>query len=1075
MPEPKVIKLDTSETENTLKSLNNTLRSLSSSLTNNQALKTAGQVGAFAGTGYGVYRLATSEVAQPATQGAISAGNQLRNSVDNRIEGLKGAVQTRDSYGRFYRPGYRQYAGQERIMNEAIGSLGGATAGVGSAAATIGGGLLLNQLGVGSLVTGAASSVGKAAGGTLASAPIKLAGGGLSRLLAGGATGLNNAGMTGAGSALGGLASGVGSATSTVAGGAKTAGTAIGGIAGSMVPAFAGAYAINQATDTIVDNISNQMGAERELDQMSFRFTPGMATNLITGRGLGYDETSEIAEGARKSLTNEKYLRQGDFSDILEGIVEGDLLYNVRGAEEFQEKFEKVTGSIRDIAQIFQTTLEDATELLGEMQQSGFYTVGEQADAAITSDAIGRMTGYTGEEMIQIGQRGSASADRYGLRKSVGFEGAQSSALGLETIIQDLEGTPEQQRLLETVQELGGREEATQTMNDFFMQQAGNNRQMQQVLFGLINTDTMQVDQDRLQSFLSGETSYREAFQRGAQNIDSSEMWGEFQTNAKEYFQQLEGPEFLQFMGQSMHGIHETSGREAQGLDIEATLKTMGVQDPRERQVMARLFEGGQNISQEEIEMETIQNLLRERSIQQRSPSGFMERYVKHPLGQLGYGISRPFVGAYQGVKGGWRNLYNRWHGVEEFDTSLEEVSLNQGLNVEDVLGTFSEEDRESIRKSYVMQHGQNYEDEIDYRDLIRTIESKQEGDLKRIAGGRLKKGEMEARSAYGIDVSSENILENVDDVFRDEFTGLLKTGLEREMTRATNLEPGEEGRRKFFDEKAMFEYEGEEFESYGDFLLHGDSGLSKEQKQAFSLIEQGFKSDISKFLEDESLSKEERQEKMQEVYDKYSQKIRDIKERSGVSNALQYNEIIEEDKMKQYIGKFQAEGKKGAEDIARQFIDSEAGLSEKIQMLYDEDFVSALGADTSMRNILEIGQLGEEALEDGELTGDERKEIIAQLESTPEFKNKDLTGLTEADSKEEFSEMLNEILSEEFIRDAAGEGSVATKEQEVEDYKKLYEEDLQDLIMEQTNVLDDVKQVIDQARSTMDRMDSNR
>lgn len=986
---------------------------IASKILDEELMKKIGQLSAFAGVGYGGYKLANSTVGMSVGSAASSSIGEFSDEVGFTFNEWSAS---HDFEGRAYRPTQRSYDISNQVMNEASAGIFGTGIGAGSTAAMLGSGYLLSQTGIASGVGALASGAGSAAGTAIGQGIFGLAGGGIN-------AGLSAMGMGGMG---GMAATGMGYAGS----GAGMALGTLGGAVGAMAMPLAGAWAAGKVADTFSNQIAYQRQAEGEIQELSHRFTPGMATNAVTGRGLNYRDSAELAAETRESLSENLYMRQGDLDEILEGMTEGELLYNVRGAEEFQDKFEKVTDSLRDISRIYETTLKESAEMLGEMQRSGFYTTADQTEMLLQSDAIGRMTGYTGAEVVQMGQQGARTAREMGLSRSLGYEAATMSNLVIEENVQSL-SEEESQDYLENIEEVGGKEQATAQTSQFLMSLT-QDRKFQGALFGVLNEEG-EINQEELDKFLSGETGFNELRQQGVELIAGSrEMNAEFQTNAANYFEKLEGPELIQFLGKTVESFNEQMGLEDQNWDIENTLKLLGLEDQKMRKVIEGAIKSSGLIDENALMRKSIEQQIREDRLEKRSLSGVMER-ISNFLAESGReftewtGVEDTYIDFRSTLEEGF-NRYAR--GIETVgEWSYDEVDYDTNFTNENIVssvrGILDEGEQESLATEIARMGGINT-----FKDREHVIEKGAEIKLKEMTGDWWGNYELPEGS--------------VGEVFTDEFVGvsnkLLGYGLDEQTL--------EEGTITYKDEDSGKE---QDF-TIKELISDEELGFSEDQQEIFQDIfnesQDEYRRRIKVFERQNGAppTEEQRTRIKGEVIEEYQSDMDELGGMGELTNTIRANEMFK-NKLTGIEGYLRAEDNLEAADVIKDIRESDATLSEGISSLYDgvdtngvsdEELISSLG-DENQQEVLTLGL----EYTSGALS---RDELMVEMRNNPLFRDQDLEGMTSLPT-EEFNQTIDNVLSEEFMSLIADDSETQFTKTTVEEQEDYWREMLKDEI----------------------------
>ncbi len=417
-------------------------------------------------------------------------------------------------------------------------------------------------------------------------------------------------------------------------GGAKVGGIA-GGLIGSMLPWSLAGMAASQVSRAMVENVATQRQIEDWVDQTSYRYTYGGASNIARGRGFDYAAQRDIAEHVRKTLTDHTFMRQTDFHEIFRGIQMSDLDFNVRSAEQFKEKFAKVADVLTDIARTFETTLEGAVQMLGAMQQSGFYTTADQAAMLYRNNALARHAGMSSQTMMQIGMTGAETAGQYGISRSFGTVLSTSLASQIARAPSVLDAG-QAQRYQEYVQELGGHESVAGMISNVLMQNVSRSGLMRNALYALADTDTMSIDQEMMRRFRSGELSLMDLMDIGSRKATTDQAaFEKFSSEALLYLGEFSGDEAMAFMTQMVSHFQRNLGAK----DVRTVLARMGVTNPMLQMIMKdAMFTPGMR-SEEMLRLEEAMRLRMNQEALSRTPRGWWEEHIAHPVSQWGHAL----------------------------------------------------------------------------------------------------------------------------------------------------------------------------------------------------------------------------------------------------------------------------------------------------------------------------------------------------------------------------------------------------------------------------------------------------
>lgn len=603
---------------------------------NKPLVQTAAQVAAFGGAAYAGAQFLTSAPAQQIGSWAGSAGGFIRDATGfspyDGPRAMRGNLLYSTIPQRFLGEpeGYSGrnllasegiYYGHRDMAQRAGAGLGGFLAGTVPSLATLG----LMQSGLLSPLSSASQAIGSSLGGGIFSGGVGLVGRAL-------AAPLGWMGLEGAKNA---VLSAMGPAGLIAQGGAKVGG-ALGGFFGMTMPWTIASTLAMRAGEAVVENIATQRQIEDWIDQTGYRYTYGGASNTILGRGFDYRTQRDIAQSVRKTLMDHTFMRQTDFQEIFRGIQMSELDFNVRSAEEFKEKFAKVTEVLTDIARTFETTLEGAAQMLGVMQRSGFYSTADQVSMLWRNNAIARHSGMTAEEVAQVGLSGADQASRYGVSRSLGSSFRTSVLNRLSLAPSYLEGD-ERERYERYLYELGGAEAVSGELTDIMIRNMLTNTPAQHALYALADTENLRIDPDMMRRFQAGELNLVQLMEIGGKKATTNQRaFEKFLNESNLYLGELNGQEAMDFFRQIVLLQHAQTPSQ----DIATTLLThFGVDNQMLRYVLRDALFGGEARSESAMQLDEIIRLTMNQEALNRTPRGWWERNIAKPLSRLGQSL----------------------------------------------------------------------------------------------------------------------------------------------------------------------------------------------------------------------------------------------------------------------------------------------------------------------------------------------------------------------------------------------------------------------------------------------------
>jgi hypothetical protein len=206
-------------------------------------------------------------------------------------------------------------------------------------------------------------------------------------------------------------------------GGFRAGSAMFGGIGGGIMGAAAGAAiplaigaGVSHVAGSMVAGGQEQAGIEQVLSR--FQFTN---PNSRSGKGFNRQDSMQIGNMVRELAHIPDMLTSvSELTKVMDRISGMGLMNGIRDAQGFQTKFREALGTVKDVARILGTTLEEAAGAMGEARRSGFYS---QTD--IVKNAVNRQvtSGLTGMNQQQVG-----ALQQFGAQ--IGFSTGGSRAAG---------------------------------------------------------------------------------------------------------------------------------------------------------------------------------------------------------------------------------------------------------------------------------------------------------------------------------------------------------------------------------------------------------------------------------------------------------------------------------------------------------------------------------------------------------------------------------------------------------------------------------------------------------------------
>ncbi len=218
--------------------------------------------------------------------------------------------------------------------------------------------------------------------------------------------------------------------TGAMSGGARAGmmGAVGGGLAGAALP-MAGMMAAQYAGGQMMTGMQEQQQLRGQLGQ-GFQHM-----NAYGGRGFTREESSQIG-GQFRQMTEERgpggeFTTMDELGRLAANMGRMGMAQGVKNAKDFNEKFKKMMTAVKDIAQEFSTSLEEAQKIMGSMRGAGVFGQGSQVAMAkgMRQGAVG--AGVSMDEMAQMANVGSQISRAIGGR---GRSGAVAGVKALSTV-----------------------------------------------------------------------------------------------------------------------------------------------------------------------------------------------------------------------------------------------------------------------------------------------------------------------------------------------------------------------------------------------------------------------------------------------------------------------------------------------------------------------------------------------------------------------------------------------------------------------------------------------------------------
>jgi hypothetical protein len=216
-----------------------------------------------------------------------------------------------------------------------------------------------------------------------------------------------------------------------------------GALAGAALPIGAGlaAYsALEYGGQQMYQGAQDAMMGQALMNRMGPGIAPGQ--NM---RGQGAQTGAMM-----RSMATEMGTGMEDISRIAQQLNSQRVFQTTRSAKEFRDKFKGVMKAVKEIAEITQSSVDDAAKMFTDLRQQGFYTTADIKSQAASRQAREMTTGISAGVYSAIGGAGAQMARQYGMRGRYGARLAERNVAGVA------QGVRSGAMSEEEVQELGG-------------------------------------------------------------------------------------------------------------------------------------------------------------------------------------------------------------------------------------------------------------------------------------------------------------------------------------------------------------------------------------------------------------------------------------------------------------------------------------------------------------------------------------------------------------------------------------------------------------------------------------------
>ena len=240
---------------------------------------------------------------------------------------------------------------------------------------------------------------------------------------------------------------------------------AVGAIAGAPVMGLGSLGAIGMGAAGMAGGMAAGYAGGEAYDKMFSRSIVGSASRGIVqnlGERFGAKPSEDIIAGVQSIHAGGGYGVSETTSTLSAGLQFG-VFGQVRGVEDFKEKFSSLMKGAKEIAQTMNVGMEEAVQSIAQMQGAGFGSIDSAVQSLQASRLMARSTGIPGAEANELMLAGASMTMGTGFSASFG---ASSTLANYEAVTMGLRAKQGSEGYLgmESVMQLGGRNRAAQAM-----------------------------------------------------------------------------------------------------------------------------------------------------------------------------------------------------------------------------------------------------------------------------------------------------------------------------------------------------------------------------------------------------------------------------------------------------------------------------------------------------------------------------------------------------------------------------------------------------------------------------------
>lgn len=396
----------------------------------------------------------------------------------------------------------------------------------------------------------------------------------------------------------------------------------------AAIPLMAVSAVGKHVMGSMVTGAQEQSGVNRVLGQMQF-----MNAGSRTGRGFSRQDAQQIGSTIREMQhLPEAMTSMGELTRVMDKVIQTGQMQGVRDPQEFQRKFRSTVKTLKEVAQIMGTTMEEAIPLMQEARQAGHYGQAGAKQFSMQRQMSSAMTGMTQQQVNQTAQMGAQMGFQTGGSRATGSKHAMRATNQI--------GMMNQMGLLsnDEIAELTGKEgaEGIQEMGANMTQMA---YRMRHSSIGTIMTVGMgemkngrftgKMDQSLVKRMRQGTLDWSELRERTNKNIASRGAKISYVAKKGQMFSEMAGEAGIEGLSMMLQNVLGDRGYKDE--DVFNIVQQRFGASEREAQQVTKMMKALPRIQMEKASMEAQETgrMAQQQAMQKMSPEAIKKRISK--------------------------------------------------------------------------------------------------------------------------------------------------------------------------------------------------------------------------------------------------------------------------------------------------------------------------------------------------------------------------------------------------------------------------------------------------------------